>query len=159
MQYPKTKTVDHIDNYHGTQVADPYRWLEDLDADETKAWIEAQNRVTFAYLEEIPQRQKIQERLTQLWNYEKYGTPFRRGNRYFYFKNDGLQNHSVLYTLQSLDEQPQVLLDPIPFPKMVRWLCLVFPLATTVAGLPTVCLRVGLTGNNGKSAISKPAKI
>ncbi len=112
MQYPKTKTVDHIDNYHGTQVADPYRWLEDLDSDETKAWIEAQNRVTFAYLEEIPQRQKIQDRLTQLWNYEKYGTPFRRGNRYFYFKNDGLQNHSVLYTLQSLDDQPQVLLDP-----------------------------------------------
>lgn len=115
MQYPKTKTVDHIDNYHGTQVADPYRWLEDLDSDETKAWIEAQNRVTFAYLEEIPQRQKIQDRLTQLWNYEKYGTPFRRGNRYFYFKNDGLQNHSVLYTLQSLDDQPQVLLDPNTF--------------------------------------------
>ncbi|WP_071516352.1 prolyl oligopeptidase family serine peptidase [Geitlerinema sp. PCC 9228] len=115
LQYPQTKTVDHIDTYHRTQVADPYRWLEDLDSEETKAWIEAQNRVTFAYLEEIPQRQQIQDRLTQLWNYEKYSTPWRRGRRYFYFKNDGLQNHSVLYTLRSLDGEPQVLLDPNTF--------------------------------------------
>ncbi len=110
--YPPSRKVDHVDDYHGTNVADPYRWLEDPDSEETKAWVEAQNKVTFGYLGEIPAREQIKQRLTQLWNYEKYGIPFKEGNRYFYFKNDGLQNQSVLYTLTSLDAEPRVLLDP-----------------------------------------------
>jgi prolyl oligopeptidase len=110
--YPHTNQVDQSDNYHGVEVKDPYRWLEDPDAGATKAWIQAQNAVTSSYLATIPTRDKIQQRLTQLWDYEKYGSPFKRGQSYFYFKNDGLQNQSVLYTLQSLDDQGQVLLDP-----------------------------------------------
>ncbi|MGB7275792.1 MAG: prolyl oligopeptidase family serine peptidase, partial [Geitlerinemataceae cyanobacterium] len=110
--YPETRKIDRVDEYHGVTVADPYRWLEDPDSDETKAWVDAQNRVTFGYLEQIPQRDRLKERITQLWNYEKYSTPFKEGNRYFYFKNDGLQNQSVLYVLPSLDGEPRVLLDP-----------------------------------------------
>ncbi|HEX8129242.1 MAG TPA: prolyl oligopeptidase family serine peptidase [Pyrinomonadaceae bacterium] len=110
--YPATKKVEQFDDYHGTKVADPYRWLEDLDTADTKAWVEAQNRLTNAYLAEIPARQKIKERLTKLWNFERYGIPYREGNRYFYTKNDGLQNQSVLYTVASLSDEPRVLLDP-----------------------------------------------
>jgi prolyl oligopeptidase len=112
MIYPHTHKNDQVDNYHGTLVADPYRWLEDPDSEETKAWVEAQNQITFAYLEEIPAREKIKQRLTKLWDYEKYGIPFQEGENYFYFKNDGLQNQSVLYTLKSLNAEPRVLLDP-----------------------------------------------
>jgi prolyl oligopeptidase len=113
--YPSSRKADQFDDYHGTKVADPYRWLEDPDSEETKAWVEAQNKVTFAYLTEIGAREQIKQRLTQLWNYEKYGIPFKQGNRYFYFKNDGLQNQNVLYTLTSLDAEPRVLLDPNTF--------------------------------------------
>jgi prolyl oligopeptidase len=112
LTYPPTRKIEQIDDYHGTQVEDAYRWLEDADADETKVWVEAQNQVTFQYLNEIPVRKKIKQRLTQLWDYEKYGIPFKEGDRYFYFKNDGLQNQSILYTLTSLDAEPKVLLDP-----------------------------------------------
>jgi len=110
--YPSSQTVNQVDDYHGTPVTDPYRWLEDPDSEPTRAWIEAQNRLTFDYLEEIPARKQIKQRLSQLWDYEKYGVPFKQGNRYFYFKNDGLQNQSVLYTLSALDAAPEVLLDP-----------------------------------------------
>jgi prolyl oligopeptidase len=110
--YPQTQKINQVDHYHGVQVADPYRWLENPDSPETQAWIEAQNQLTFGYLEEIPDRDRIKDRLTKLWNYEKYSIPFKEGDRYFYFKNDGLQNQSVLYTLKSLDDEPQVLLDP-----------------------------------------------
>ncbi|MBW4557072.1 MAG: prolyl oligopeptidase family serine peptidase [Trichormus sp. ATA11-4-KO1] len=112
MSYPLSRKSDQIDNYHGTLVADPYRWLEDPDSEESRNWIEAQNKITFAYLDEIPAREKIKQRLTKLWDYEKYGIPFKEGDRYFYFKNDGLQNQSVLYTLKTLDAEPRVLLDP-----------------------------------------------
>ncbi len=112
LAYPATKKAAQVDDYHGTRVADPYRWLEDLDTADTKAWVEAQNRLTDAYLAEIPARQKIKERLTKLWNFERYGIPFREGDRYFYTKNDGLQNQSVLYTVRSLSDEPRVLLDP-----------------------------------------------
>jgi prolyl oligopeptidase len=112
LNYPPAKKVDQADDYHGTRVADPYRWLENPDAPDSRAWIEAQNKLTFAYLGEIPARGQIKERMTKLWNYEKYGVPFKEGGRYFYYKNDGLQNQAVLYTLKSLDGQPQVLLDP-----------------------------------------------
>ncbi|MEN9226685.1 MAG: prolyl oligopeptidase family serine peptidase [Thermostichus sp. HHBFW_bins_43] len=113
LSYPPTRPDPTIvDDYHGQKVADPYRWLEDLDSDETRAWVEAQNQVTFDYLKGIPARQRLQERLTQLWDYEKYSQPFKEGNRYFYFKNDGLQNQSVLYTQNRLEEEARVLLDP-----------------------------------------------
>ncbi|MBW4453285.1 MAG: prolyl oligopeptidase family serine peptidase [Nostoc indistinguendum CM1-VF10] len=112
LTYPSSHKSNQVDNYHGTLVADPYRWLEDPDSEETRTWIEAQNQITFGYLSEIPTREKIKQRLTKLWDYEKYGIPFKEGERYFYFKNDGLQNQSVLYTLKALDDQPKVLLDP-----------------------------------------------
>lgn len=110
--YPVSPKGDPVDDYHGTRVADPYRWLENPDSPETQAWVTAQNQVTFDFLRSIPQRDPLQKRLTDLWNYEKYGIPFKRGDRYFYYKNDGLQNQSVLYKLDSLEGQPQVLLDP-----------------------------------------------
>jgi len=110
--YPAAKKMEQVDDYHGTKIADPYRWLEDLDTADTKSWVAAQNRLTDAYLAEIPARQKIKERLTKLWNFERFGIPFREGDRYFYTKNDGLQNQSVLYTVASLADEPRVLLDP-----------------------------------------------
>ncbi|MEA5525861.1 prolyl oligopeptidase family serine peptidase [Nodularia spumigena] len=112
MSYPISNKSDQVDNYHGTLVADPYRWLEDPDSAETRNWISAENQITFAYLNEIPAREKIKQRLTKLWDYEKYGIPFKEGNNYFYFKNNGLQNQSVLYTLKTLDAEPKVLIDP-----------------------------------------------
>jgi len=112
LEYPFTRTVEHFDDYNGVKVADPYRWLEDDNSPETKAWVERENKVTFGYLETIPERSKIKERLTKLWNYERYGVPFKEGRRYFFTKNDGLQNQAVLYTMRSLDEPPRVLLDP-----------------------------------------------
>ena len=110
--YPPARKSDQVDDYHGTKVADPYRWLEDLDSEETRNWVEAQNKLSFGYLGSIPARNALKERLTKLWNYEKYGIPFKEGNRYFYTRNSGLQNQSVLYTVTSLDAQPQLVLDP-----------------------------------------------
>ncbi|MEH2074758.1 MAG: prolyl oligopeptidase family serine peptidase [Nostoc sp.] len=112
LTYPSSHKSNQVDNYHGTSVADPYRWLEDPDSEETRTWIEAQNKITFGYLSEITAREKIKQRLTKLWDYEKYGIPFKEGEGYFYFKNDGLQNQSVLYTLKTLGGEPKVLLDP-----------------------------------------------
>src|SRR5881296_2896295 len=112
LQYPAARKSDVVDDYHGTRVPDPYRWLEDPDSPESRAWIEAQNRLTEAYLAEIPARSTIREGLTKLWNYPKYGMPFRKGRRYFFFKNDGLQNQSVLYKQASLTADPETLLDP-----------------------------------------------
>src|SRR5262245_12089396 len=96
-KYPLTRKSDVVDELHGVKVVDPYRWLEYLDSEETRKWIEEQNKVTFEFLEKIPQREKIRERLTQLWDYEKFGVPHKEGNRYFFSKNDGLQNQNVLY--------------------------------------------------------------
>ena len=112
INYPNTERVEQSDRYHGIEVRDPYRWLENPDSESTKDWVAAQNKVTTSYLNTIAAKEKIQQRLTQLWDYEKYGSPFKRGQRYFYFKNDGLQNQSVLYTLESLEEAGEVLLDP-----------------------------------------------
>lgn len=110
--YPKAKKVDQVDDYHGTKVADPYRWLENPDAEDSREWITAQNKLTFGFLDQIPERKQIKERLTKLWNYEKYSAPFREGGRYFFYKNNGLQNQNVLYTADSLEGAPRVLLDP-----------------------------------------------
>jgi prolyl oligopeptidase len=110
--YPPARKSDQVDDYHGVKVADPYRWLEDLDSEETRNWVEAENKLSFGYLAAIPERNALKERLTKLWNYEKYGIPFKEGNRYFYTRNSGLQNQAVLYTVTSLDAQPQMVLDP-----------------------------------------------
>ena len=114
MKYPETKKIDHVDDHHGTKVPDPYRWLEDdvRQSKEVAAWVEAQNKVTFSFLESIPQREPIKKRLTELWNYEKYGVPFKVAGRYYYFKNDGLQNQSVMYAIETLTSEPRVLIDP-----------------------------------------------
>jgi len=112
LQYPSARKSDVVDDYHGTKVADPYRWLEDPDSPESRSWIEAENRLTNAYLADIPARGRIRDRLTKLWNYPKFGAPFRKAGRYFFFKNDGLQNQSVLYKQASLSANPETLLDP-----------------------------------------------
>ncbi|MBN1583544.1 MAG: S9 family peptidase [Anaerolineae bacterium] len=110
--YPNSMRTDRVDVLHGVSVPDPYRWLEDISAEETRAWIEAQNELTRSYLERIPERDVIRQRITELWNYEKYGVPFKRGGRYFYTHNDGLQDQNVLYWMASLDANPIELLDP-----------------------------------------------
>jgi prolyl oligopeptidase len=110
--YPSARRSDQTDDYHGTVVTDPYRWLEDPDAPETVAWVGDENQVTSDYLGAIPERHAIQERLTALWDYEKFGVPFHKGGRYFFAKNDGLQNQSVWYMAESLEAEPRVLLDP-----------------------------------------------
>ena len=112
LSYPVTRTTNQVDHYNGVAVADPYRWLEDDNSAETKAWVEAQNKVTFGFLESIPQRQAIKQRLTTLHNYEHIEPPFKRGGRYFFSRKDGLQNQSVIYTMRSLEAAPAVLLDP-----------------------------------------------
>jgi len=110
--YPVTRTVDQQDNYHGTVIADPYRWLEDANSAETRDWVVAQNQLTQSYLAQIPNREAIKTRLTRLWNFERFTVPFKEGGRYFYSRNDGLQNQSVLYTMKTLADVPRLLLDP-----------------------------------------------
>jgi len=110
--YPETAKQDVVDDYFGVQVADPYRWLEDDNAADVKAWVDAQNAVTNKYLEKIPFRAALNKHLTEIWDFPKYGTPSRKGDRYFFMKNDGLQNQYVLYTHIGLDGEHEVLLDP-----------------------------------------------
>jgi prolyl oligopeptidase len=110
--YPQTRKGDVVEVLHGHKIADPYRWLEDPNSPETAAWVEAENKVTFAYLEKIPKRSAIKERLTKLWNYERYGVPSRHGSWTIFSKNDGLQNQAVIYKATSLTATPEVLLDP-----------------------------------------------
>lgn len=110
--YPETRQVAHVDTYHGVEVADPYRWLEDDNAPETAAWVEAQNTVTNAYLEGVSFRANLQQRLRTLYNYARYGQPGRRGNLYFFTRNSGLQNQNVWYVQEGLDGEPKELLDP-----------------------------------------------
>jgi len=113
--YPVTQKVEQTDDYFGTAVADPYRWLEDDNSAETEAWVTAENKVTFSYLEKIPFRSKIKQRLEQIWNFPKYTAPFREGDYYYFFKNDGMQNQYVLYEQKGLDGEPVVFLDPNTF--------------------------------------------
>ena len=101
-EYPKPKKVEQTDTYHGTMVSDPYRWMETADTPELTSWIEAENKLTDSYFEQIPQREAIKDRLTKLWNYERYFAPSKRGKHYFYSKNDGLQNQNVMYITDSL---------------------------------------------------------
>ena len=114
IRYPESRREAVHDTFHGVKVEDPYRWLEEdvRESKEVQQWVEAENKVTQAYLQAIPQRDAIRKRLTKLWNYPKYSAPFQRGGKYFYYKNDGLQNQAVLYVTNSLDEAPRVLIDP-----------------------------------------------
>ena len=112
LQYPNTARVEHTDNYHGTVVADPYRWLEDDNSEQTKAWVKDQNAVTNAFLDAMPQRMPVRKLYTELYNFEKYGVPFKEGGRYFWTYNNGLQQQSLLYTAKSVTDKPTVALDP-----------------------------------------------
>lgn len=110
--YPETKKTGQTDNYHGTTVADPYRWLENDTTAEVKAWVTAQNKTTFGYLDRIPYRQDFQKALEKMYNYPKYSAPFRKGEWFYFYKNDGLQNQSVLYRQKGLDGAPETVIDP-----------------------------------------------
>ena len=110
--FPETRKGEQTDNYHGTSVADPYRWLEDDNSEETKAWVKAQNAVTYKYLASLPHRASVKKLYKQLLDFEKFGVPFKEGGRYFYTRNDGLQQQAVLYTVKSLNDVPTVALDP-----------------------------------------------
>ena len=115
LNYPETKKVDTVDNYFGTEVKDPYRWLEDDRSEETEEWVKTQNKVTFDYLEQIPFREDLKKRLSDLWNYEKVGSPFKEGDYTYFYKNDGLQNQYVLYRFKNEGDEPEVFLDPNTF--------------------------------------------
>jgi len=117
LDYPQARTDSVVDDYNGVKVADPYRWLENTDSQETRRWIESENALTESYLRAIPGREAIGRQLQRLWNYERYGVPFHRGGHYFFTKNDGLQPQSVLYITDSLEAEPRVLLDPNSFSK------------------------------------------
>ena len=114
VEYPVTATIEHIDTYHSIEVADPYRWLEDdiRESDAVKKWVSAQNEITFAYLASIPERDIIEQRLKELWDYERYGMPVKEGGLYYYSYNDGLQNQDVIYVQASLDAEAELLVDP-----------------------------------------------
>ena len=112
LKYPEVRKTDQVDNYFGTEVPDPYRWLEDDNSEETAAWVKAENEVTFSYLEKIPFRDKIKDRITEMWNYEKVSAPWKEGGHYFLTRNDGLQNQSIYYIMKDLDSEPELFLDP-----------------------------------------------
>lgn len=114
LEYPTSNKVDQVDDYHGTSVSDPYRWLEDdvRESDSVAAWVDAQNKVTFDYLEGIDERTLIEQRLTKLWDFEKFGVPKIKGGKYFFSRNDGLQNQSAWYVQDSLDSEPRLVVDP-----------------------------------------------
>lgn len=115
LPYPETKVVEHTDEYFGTKVSDPYRWLENDTSAATTEWVEAQNDVTFSYLQNIDFRGALKERLTELWDYEKVYAPFKEGDYYYFYKNDGLQNQSVVYRVKKLGDEPELFLDPNTF--------------------------------------------
>ncbi len=112
IKYPETKKVDQVDDYFGTKVSDPYRWLEDDKSAETAAWVAAENKVTQDYLSKIPFREQVRKRLEEMWNYPKYSSPFKEGEYYYYYKNDGLQNQSILYRQPGLNGTPEIFIDP-----------------------------------------------
>lgn len=113
--YPTAEKVDSVDTYFGHKIPDPYRWLEDDNSEQTAQWVAAENKITNEYLSKIPFREDLEERLSEIWNYPKYGVPFKKGDNYFFFKNDGIQNQSVMYITNNLDDDAEVLLDPNKF--------------------------------------------
>ena len=114
-QYPETRKTDTVDVYHGVKVPDPYRWLEDDRSEETKQWVTAQNKVTFDYLDKIPYRKEWLKRMEEINNYPKYGSPFKKKEYFYYYRNDGLQNQSVLYRQKGLQGKPELVIDPNNF--------------------------------------------
>ncbi len=114
MAYPETNKIDHVDEYFGFKVPDPYQWLENdvRQSAEVRDWVQRQNKLAFGYIEKLPYRTEIETRLTKLWDYEKYGAPFKAGGRYYFSKNDGLQNQNVLYRMDTLESEPKELIDP-----------------------------------------------
>ena len=112
LKYPDTKKENIVDDYNGVKVEDPYRWLEDDNSEQTKAWVQEENKVTFDYLSKIPYRDKIKKRIEEMWNYPKYGAPFQKEDHYYFQKNDGLQNQSVWFTQKGLTGKPEVFIDP-----------------------------------------------
>ena len=112
LAYPKAHKASTKDIYHGLTVADPYRWLEDAESSETRTWVKKQNNLTAQYLDSAISGVKIKERLAELWDYERYSAPYKRGGRYFFWKNDGLQNQSVLYVQNSLDGEASIVINP-----------------------------------------------
>jgi prolyl oligopeptidase len=112
LSYPNTHKGDVVDDYFGTKVADPYQWLENDTATEVIQWVKEQNKVTTNYLEQIPYREQIKKRLTEIWNFPKYSSPFKEGEWYYFFKNIGLENQSILYRQKGLNGEPEVFLDP-----------------------------------------------
>ncbi|MBC7949827.1 MAG: S9 family peptidase, partial [Chitinophagaceae bacterium] len=112
LKYPETHKKEVVTDYHGTTITDPYQWLEDDNSENTKEWVKEQNSVTFDYLATIPYRERIKKRLALLWNYPRYSSPYKKAEYYYYYKNDGLQNQSVLYRQKGLDGEPEVFLDP-----------------------------------------------
>src|SRR5437879_4094736 len=112
LAYPSANRANHIDDYHGIKVADPYRWLEDIDSPETRKWVEAEAKLADDYLAGIPGRQAIAARLKKIWNYERWSDPFRRGTNWFFTHNNGLQNQAVLFVTTDLEKPPRILLDP-----------------------------------------------
>ena len=133
VQYPVTKVIAQSDNYHGKAIDDPFRWLEDVDSAETKDWVQRQNEVTFEYLKAAPRRNAIKERLTELWNYERFGFPSKHGDHYLFTHNNGLQNQNILYVSESLEAERRVLLDP-----------------NTLVADGTVALTGNVTSDDGK---------
>lgn len=119
-KYPETKKANTVDVYFGKEVADPYRWLEDPSSPDVKSWIEAQNEVTMGYLSRIPFRDTLKARLTEVWNYERYGNISKEGGKYYFLKNNGLQNQDVLYAMDSIGSEPYVVLDPNLFHRTER---------------------------------------
>src|ERR1700756_2348860 len=115
LAYPTARKVDQTDDYFGTKVSDPYRWMEDVDSAELKVWIDAENELTQSYLTQIPVRETMQRRLMELVNFERYTAPARRGTRYFYSHNSGLQNQNVLYWQEGPGGEPEGVLDPNSF--------------------------------------------
>ena len=126
IQYPITKKGNQVDDYFGTKVADPYRWLEDDNSEATKSWVGQQNELTSSYLQAIPYRNAVQQKLEKMWNYEKYSSPFKQGDYYYYYKNEGLQNQSILYRQLGLNGLPEVFINPNELSKE----------GTTVPGIP-----------------------
>ena len=153
LQYPAARKVDQVDSYHGVKVADPYRWLEDDNSPETAAWIEAENKITFPYLERIPYRQQFQERVKRLNDYVKYSAPSHKGPYVFFFRNDGLQNQSVIYVQQGFDGTPEVLIDPNAWSAMGPSVWLRFHPRAMRSTPPTVSPAVDPTGRSSTSWI------
>ena len=115
INYPETKKANNVDAYFGENIKDPYRWLEDDRSEATENWVKAQNKVTFGYLENIPFKDQLKERLSSLWNCEKIGAPFKKGDYTYFYKNDGLQNQYVMYRFKNEGDEPEVFLDPNTF--------------------------------------------